>query len=233
MIGTYLPTLSNSSKELIQSLKEIKIEIMKAQELYKENFSFAICGDLNIDFRHGESRKTIFKDFIEDIKGVHFVPEFPSFQHYAWKTWSHLDGCIISQNIHIKTIDLVDEELRGGNQSDHIPVQIELNVPVKGKKIKKERTEPSKLYLHHKKINWEMTDKILYGMLSNSISNTIMESANADTPWGVKAKLFLDSLSSCAEFSEIKKVKKEKRENYRKDPEKKFKINKETKEIEA
>ena len=64
-----------------------------------------------------------------------------------------------------------------------------------------------------------MTDKTLYRMLTDSFSTTIMETVDKDTPWGVKAKLLLDSLSSCAEFSERKK---EKKKNFRKEPEKKL-----------
>ena len=126
MVGAYLPTLSGSIKEFVTSLKEIKIEIMKAQDIYKENLCFSICGDLNIDVKHSDLRKTAFMDFLEDIKGVHFIPDLPSFQHYAWKTWSFLDGCILSQNINIQSIELVSEETPGRDQSDHIPVIIDL-----------------------------------------------------------------------------------------------------------
>ena len=85
-IGCYLPTNSNENSSFSRSLSEISNEILRLREKYKEKFAFCMNGDLNIDVKHADERKSIFEEFLRLVDGYHWVPSQPSFQHVYWQT---------------------------------------------------------------------------------------------------------------------------------------------------
>ena len=67
-IAAYLPTNSNSNEGFRKALGDVRQAIIAARRKYK-NFSFIMAGDLNIDQRHDEERRSMFKRFLRDVKG--------------------------------------------------------------------------------------------------------------------------------------------------------------------
>ena len=206
-IAAYLPTLSSSNLAFKTALDEIKTVILKAQDQYKEKLCVLMGGDLNIDPKHHNSRKLIFNNFLQDLHLFHWVPEHPSFCHSAWKTWSHLDGIVVSPNVMVEQICLVDDDMCPGNTSDHIPVMVRVKLPTKIQKLKKKEVPENTKYLMSKKVNWSNVNNSMYESLSTSLINSMKLTINDNLPWGVKSKMVIEALAHCARLSEIKPEK--------------------------
>ena len=102
-IAAYLPTNTKSNEGFKTASMDVRQAIVGAKRKYK-NFSYIMAGDLNIDQRHDEERRSIFKRFLRDVEGIHWVPKYPSYEYQHWKTRSHLDGAVISDNVVVMSI---------------------------------------------------------------------------------------------------------------------------------
>ena len=155
--GAYLPTNSNDSTEFETALKELSDEITRLRIKHKK-FAFCIAGDLNIDVKHSPQRQKIFKSFLVDLGGYHWIPEHPSYEHKHWKTTSYLDGIVISDNIAVDEIKNITETEVEGNRSDHEPVLFKLLIETKVEKPRKKKKGENEKYIHSKRINWDNVD---------------------------------------------------------------------------
>ena len=189
-VGAYLPTNSSDNGTFNNALIEISQEIKRLKTKHKEKFAFCVGGDLNIDKKHGPERISIFRQFLTEIEGYHWIPDYPSFEHKHWKTRSYLDGVVISDNIAVDNIRNITETQVEGNRSDHEPVLFDLLIQTRVDKIKKKKTGENTKYIHRGRVNWDLVDRAEYNVYAEDALDKI-ENNLGDMKWQVKVKCFL------------------------------------------
>ena len=111
IISAYLPTNSRK-RESNEKFEEAVNEILSAIEANKtRNTRIIVLGDLNFcPWGHAQDKKRVrlVQRLITCMKGCYIVPREPTHKSKSKESsWSHLDGAIITEGIHVEEVKII------------------------------------------------------------------------------------------------------------------------------